>query len=86
MGTWLPACPWQGSAHHTPQHLLLSWLLQGGERVVLLVNNLGASTPLEMSCIAREAIAYLQGSLQVGAGGRGPGLGHWLCPRSLPTL
>lgn len=45
--------------------------LQAGERVVLLVNNLGASTPLEMSCVAREAIAHLQGSLQVRKGRKG---------------
>ncbi len=34
--------------------------MQAGERVVLMVNNLGASTPLEMACVAREAVSYLQ--------------------------
>lgn len=34
---------------------------------MLLVNNLGATTPLEMACVTREAVSWLQSKYQVQA-------------------
>lgn len=49
------------------QHISSSpfFQLQQGEDVALMVNNLGATTPLEVSCVVQEAVKYLRGTLQV---------------------